>query len=109
MQLSQKAIKYIESANIPNTIDSSFLVSDLEKIIYTATNKKNDYYISKPLSSDLLSLIQKWQQLPVSEDLLFMENKCTIKLIDNDSETYAAQMIFPIYLNNSVERTGYLL
>lgn len=107
MHLSEEVISYIKTVNIPKTINSNFLISDLDKIIYTATYE-DDYYISKPLNSDLLTLIEKWRQLPVSEDLLFMENNSTIKLIVNDIENYSAQMIFPIYLNNSIERIGHL-
>lgn len=107
MHLSEEVISYIKTVNIPKTINSNFLISDLDKIIYTATYE-DDYYISKLLNSNLLTLIEKWKQLPVSEDLLFMENDSTIKLIDNDIENYSAQMIFPIYLNNSIERIGYL-
>lgn len=107
MHLSEEVIGYIKTVDIPKTINSNFLISDLEKIIYTATYE-HDYYISKPLNNDLLSLIEEWKKLPISEDLLFMENDSTIKLIDNDIENYSAQMIFPIYLNNSIERIGYL-
>ena len=107
MHLSEEVISYIKTVNIPKTINSNFLISDLEKIIYTDTYE-DDYYISKPLNNNLLSLIEKWKKLPISEDLLFIENDSTIKLIDNDIENYSAQMIFPIYLNNSIERIGYL-
>lgn len=107
MHLSEEVIGYIKTVNIPKTINSNFLISDLEKIIYTATYE-DDYYISKPLNNDLLSLIEEWKMLPISEYLLFMENNSTIKLIDNDIEKYSAQMIFPIYLNNSIERISYL-
>lgn len=109
MQLSTDVINYIESIDIPKTINSNFLISDLEKIIYTATYEKDEYYISKPLNANLLSLIKEWQQLPISENLLFMENISTIKLVDNDSEYYTAQMIFPLYLDDSIKRIGYLL
>lgn len=109
MQLSTNAINYIESIDILKTINSNFLISDLEKIIYTTTYEQDEYYISKPLNANLLSLIKEWQQLPISENLLFMENISTIKLVDNDSENYTAQMIFPLYLENSIKRIGYLL
>ena len=104
MQLSTNAINYIESIDILKTINSNFLISDLEKIIYTTTYEQDEYYISKPLNANLLSLIKEWQQLPISENLLFMENISTIKLVDNDSENYTAQMIFPLYLENSIKR-----
>lgn len=109
MQLSTDVINYIESIDIPKTINSNFLISDLEKIIYTATYGQDEYYISKPLNANLLSLIKEWKQLPISENLLFMENISTIKLIDNDSENYTAQMIFPLYLDDSIKRISYLL
>lgn len=108
MHLSEEVIGYIKTTDIPKTINSSFLISDLEKIIYAATYENDDYYISKPLNSDLLTLVEEWKHLPVSENLLFIENNSTIKLIDNDIENYSSQMIFPIYLNNSIERIGYL-
>lgn len=109
MQLSKEAISYIESIDIYKTINSNFLVSDLEKIIYATTYEKDEYYLSNPLNNDLLSLIEKWKQLPISENLLFMENISTLKLVDNDSENYTAQMIFPLYLDNSIKQIGYLL
>lgn len=108
MHLSEEVISYIKTVNIPKTINSNFLISDLDKIIYAATYENDNYYISKPLNSDLLTLIEEWKHLPVSENLLFIENNSTIQLIDNDIENYSSQMIFPIYLNNSIERIGYL-
>lgn len=103
MQLSKKAIEYIESTRLPYSINSSFLITDLEKIIYVATLKQDEYYMSKSLNNDVLNLIEKWNTLPISEDLFFMENKPRIKLISDDTKEYSSLMIFPMYIQNKLE------
>ncbi len=108
MQLTKEVIDYISSINVPKSINSNFLVADLERIIYTATFSKNDYYMSNPLSKDIFLLIQDWNKLPISEDLFFMENIPNIKIINNDTEKYSALMIFPIYLDKKIQRSCYL-
>lgn len=108
MQLSEKALSYLSSIGLPAAINSNVLITDLENIIYTATVDLNDYYFSKTISTDLLTLIKKWQKLPVAEDVFFMQNNPSLKIINNDTQRYSAQMIFPIYLDNKIERSCYL-
>ena len=85
MQLSNDAIKYIQSLNVPHSLNSNFLICDLEKIIYVDTDGLNEYYNSKPLSNDILSIINEWYKLPLSEKLFLIENQPNIlmQLIDN--------------------------
>lgn len=105
MELSKLTIDYISALNLPNSIKSNLLITDLEKIIYADTQYVDISYVSKPLSKDLLELINNWKGLPITEDLFLTENNPKKRIIDVNSETYSAQMIFPIYLNNKLERT----
>lgn len=105
MQLSEKVIHYIKSTHIPESINSNVLISDLEKIIYTATFEQDKYYMSNPLSKEILSLIKDWNSLPISENLFFMENNSIKKVINSDKKEYAALVIFPIYIDNKIERS----
>lgn len=104
MQLSKKVIHYLSTLGLPDSIKSNFLIADLEKIIYTATDYSDEYYSSKPLSTDLLALIEDWKKLPISEDIFFMENNSTKKIIHNDSQKYSAQMIFPLYVEEGEDK-----
>lgn len=109
MQLSNDAIKYIQSLNVPHSLNSNFLICDLEKIIYVDTDGLNEYYNSKPLSNDILSIINEWYKLPLSEKLFLIENQPNIKIIDTDEKKYSAIMIFPIYIQENLQRTYNLL
>ena len=103
MQLSEKTIQYLSTLGLPNSINSNFLIADLEKIIYTATDHLDECYYSKPLSTDLLALIEYWKELPIAENIYFMENHYPIKIINNDSQKYSAQMIFPLYVEDKLQ------
>jgi len=103
MQLSNDVLKYLRLIQILRTTNSNFLIADLEKIIYTTTYNKDNYYINKPISKDLISLIKKFNKVPVSEDVFILENTSKIKLFDNDENIYSGIIILPIYLNNKVE------
>lgn len=105
MQLSKKAVDYIQSLNVTNCLHSNFLVSDLEKIIYADAMDFNEYYNSKPLSNELLCLIDTWNKLPISEDLFLLENQSNIKIIGNDEKNYSAIMVFPIYVQEKIQRS----
>lgn len=103
MQLSDRIISFIKKSNVPESINSNFLITDLEKVIYAATFEENEYYMSKPLNIDLVSLINEWNTLPISEDLFFMENNSTKKVINNDKNKYSGLMVFPIYPKDKIE------
>lgn len=103
MQLSEKTIQYLSTLGLPNSIKSNFLIADLEKIIYTATDYSDEYYFSKPLSADLLTLIEDWKKLPIAENIFFMENNPTKKIICNDTQKYNSQMIFPLYVEDKLQ------
>lgn len=108
MELSKIAIDYISALNLPNSIKSNILITDLEKIIFADTQYVDVSYMFQPLNKDILELIDSWKKLPITEDLFLVENDSKRKIIGFTNETYSAQMIFPIYLNNKLERTCYL-
>lgn len=108
MELSKLTIDYISALNLPNSIKSNLLITDLEKIIYADTQYVDVHYLFQPLSKDILSLISNWKTLPITEDLFLTENNPSRRIIGVTNETYSAQMIFPIYLSNKLERTRYL-
>ncbi len=103
MQLNKNLISYLDKSNINETINSNFLITDLEKIIYTSTDERNNDYLLKTLNSDLISLIEKWNCLEMSEKIIFVENNPTISIINNDTHNYSAIMIFPIYIDAKIE------
>lgn len=105
MQLSEKVINYIKSTHIPISINSNVLISDLEKIIYTATFEQDKYYMYNHLSKEISSLIKEWNSLPISENLFLIENNSIKKIIINDKNSYSGLMIFPIYIDNKIERS----
>ena len=71
MELSNQTIDYISALNLPNSIRSNLLVTNLEKVIYSVTQDIDLSYLDKPLSKDLLDLINHWKTLPITEDLFF--------------------------------------
>lgn len=109
MYLTQKALNYLEITKVPQCINSNFLITDLEKIIYTSNyDSTKDYKLNK-LSKNMISLIQKWNNSPVSEEVFFMENNSSLEITPDTSEKCSALMVFPIYMNNKIVRTCYLL
>lgn len=102
MQVSEKLVELLHNFNIPN-LNSNFLMSDLYQILYTTTNKLDDYYWHKPLSEDIKDLAVKWSYEDFSEDLFLVLNDNLKQIIQNDSTNYSAQMIFPIYINKKLD------
>ena len=78
-------------------------MSDLYQILYTTTNKLDDYYWHKPLSEDIKDLAVEWSYKEFSEDLFLVLNDNLKEIIENDSTKYSAQMIFPIYINKKLD------
>lgn len=103
MELTQQALNYIKLTNISHCIHSNFLITDLEKIIYAENYDSKYDYESNNLSQNLISLINKWNILPISEDVFLVENNPSLKITNNDTEPYSALMVFPIYLNKKIE------
>lgn len=102
MKLTKQALDYIKLSKISKCIGSNFLIADLTKVIYTETYDSKFNYQSKYLSHNITSLINKWNILPVSEEIYLIENNPSIQIIDNDTEKYSAIMIFPIYLDKKI-------
>lgn len=99
MKLTQPTLDFIKLSNISHCINSNFLITDLKKIIYAESYDSKYSYQSKQLSNNITSLIHKWSNLPMSEEISLMENNPSIQIVNNDTEKYSAMMIFPIYLD----------
>lgn len=102
MELTKQALDYIKLSKISQCICSNFLITDLTKVIYTETYDSKCNYQSKYLSHNITSLIDKWNILPVSEEISLIENNPSIQIVHNDTEKYSAMMIFPIYLDRKI-------
>ncbi len=109
MNLPNNLLNYLlTSANILN---SKLLLTTLDKIIYYNDNfsyytpVENYYnnYLNKEISLDLKKLIKEWEKSGEYKDNLFkIYNKETINILNNDSNKYFAQLVFPIYHNNCI-------
>ncbi len=102
MELTQKALNYIKHSNIARCISSNFIITDLKRVIYTENYDSKYNYQYKYLSNNIITLINNWTHLPISEEISLVENNPKIKIINNDTEKYSAMMIFPIYLDKEI-------
>lgn len=101
MQVSERLVEYLKDVNFPN-LNSNFIMSDLNQVLYATTNN-DDYYWHKPISKDIKNLIGDWKDKPFSEDLFVILNTDLKQIIENDTTTYSAQMIFPIFIDGKLD------
>lgn len=102
MELCPKLISYLDNCQIYKTLGSNFLLTDLERIIYSNTNDIYNCYCMRQLNIDIISLIDKWKNENTSLDTMLVENNPNISIINNDTCNYSAIMIFPIYADNEI-------
>ena len=104
MELVGKALDYIQNTANIKMLNSNFLISDLNKIIYTTMINHIDCdYLDKLLSHDMQELITEWSNKTYSEDLFIVLNDNYKQIIENDSTNYSAQMFFPIFIDNKLQ------
>ncbi len=103
MELLGKALNYIHTTNF-KVLNSNFLVSDLNKIIYsTIINYIDEDYLNKELSQDMQDLVAEWKDKEYSDDLFIILNDNLKQIIKEDSTDYSAQMFFPIFIDNRLQ------
>ena len=108
MQVSEKCVELLNYFNIPK-LKSNFLIADLKNIQYgiideTPTSSLNyDNYWNQPLSQDMLDLVEIWKKQTFSEDLFLLLNNNLKQIVKNDTITYSAQIIFPLFINEKLD------
>ena len=94
MQVSEKCVKLLKSFNI-SALKSNVLIADLKTIQYGIVDEKSDpsldydNYWHKPLSKDMLNLVDEWKDKQFSEDLFLILNtnlKLDVVYIDPDGK-----------------------
>lgn len=99
MQVSEKCVKLLKSFNI-SALKSNVLIADLKTIQYGIVDEKSDptldydNYWHKPLSKDMLNLVDEWKDKEFSEDLFLILNTNLKQIVKDDNTKYSAQMIF---------------
>lgn len=103
MLISEKLKQYISSSKI--VCDSNIIITDLENVTLIELLDKDSTQIAtnKLLSKDILSIIKNWNSFNLTKSELFciMNYNC-IKLFENDTNNYSAQMIFPLFNKNKL-------
>ncbi len=103
MLLNKNLLDYLEFTNVPKCTNSNFLITDLEKVLFSSTcNSIKDYESSK-LSESIINLIEKWHVAPVSNDLFLMQNNPTFSITKSNLSKPSSIMIFPVYVSNKLE------
>ena len=101
MHISEKLKKYLYDSKI--VCESNIIITDLENIKLIELNNNASSITSKDkLSNDILNLIKNWNSYNIDKSNLFcIMNYYCIKLIENDTNNYSAQMIFPLFNKNN--------
>ena len=101
MHISEKLKKYLYDSKI--VCESNIIITDLENIKLVELNNNASSITSKDkLSNDILNLIKNWNSYNIDKSNLFcIMNYYCIKLIENDTNNYSAQMIFPLFNKNN--------
>lgn len=115
MELSQKLLNYLNEGVSINIINSNFLLTDMEKIIYTKTFYLNNYYDNMPLSKDLFKLNGLLKECAINSKCI-IRNQELYRIIEGDIIDYSAQIIFPVLKNREIvgmaiffrEKTNYI-
>ena len=105
MQVTQNLLDYLHTCAI--TTNNEIILADLEKVLI-ANASNNDIFKDKTLSGEIKKLGRNWTlDKEFTNNYFFANNAECIKLINNDNISYTAQLVFPIYHNNSLD--GYLI
>lgn len=103
MLLNKNLLDYLEFTNVPKCTNSNFLITDLEKILFSSTCNSIKDCESLKLSENIINLIEKWSISPVSNDLFFVQNNPTFPITKNNLKKPSSIMIFPIYVKNKLD------
>ncbi len=108
MNVSKKCMELLNNFNIPR-LKSNFLIADLKNIQYgildnTSNSVLNyDNYWHKPLSQDMLDLVEEWKNKVFSENLFLLLNNNLKQIVKNDTIKYSAQIIFPLFIDDKLD------
>lgn len=102
MHISEKLKEYLSNSKI--VCDSNIIITDLEniKLIELIDNNATTITSNDKLSNNILDLIRIWNSYNIDKSNLFcIMNYYCIKLIENDTNNYSSQMIFPLFNKNN--------
>lgn len=102
MHISEKLKEYLSNSKI--VCDSNIIITDLENIKLVEFIDNNTITITSndKLSNNIFDLIKIWNSYNIDKSNLFcIMNYYCIKLIENDTNNYSAQMIFPLFNKNN--------
>ena len=102
MHISEKLKEYLSNSKI--VCDSNIIITDLENIKLVEFIDNNTITITSndKLSNNILDLIKIWNSYNIDKSNLFcIMNYYCIKLIENDTNNYYSQMIFPLFNKNN--------
>ena len=98
MHISEKLKEYLADSQI--ICESNIIITDLENIrlVELLNNNVPNVTPNDKLSNDILDLIKKWNSYDIAKCNLFcVMNYYCLNLIENDTNNYSAQMLFPIF------------
>lgn len=107
MKISEKCIELLHNFYNP-MLRSNVLIADLETIQYGIIDKEDettlDYnkYWHKPLSQDMIDLVNEWKDKEFSENLVLILNNNLKQIVKDDTTKYSAQMFFPFFVDNKL-------
>ena len=98
MHISENLKEYLYNSKI--VCKSNIIITDLENIKLVEFIDNNTITITSndKLSNNIFDLIKIWNSYNIDKSNLFcIMNYYCIKLIENDTNNYSAQMIFPLF------------
>ena len=102
MHISENLKEYLYNSKI--VCKSNIIITDLENIKLVEFIDNNTITITSndKLSNNIFDLIKIWNSYNIDKSNLFcIMNYYCIKLIENDTNNYSAQMIFPLFNKNN--------
>ena len=94
MNISNELKDYLKQSNC--NLDSNILCTDLNNILFSATNTEDEYYNDKKISLEIKNIIKSWENISYKKELIMIYNISCITIIQNDINHYYSQMILPI-------------
>ena len=100
VRLTTEAKEYLSESI--DAVKSEILVSDLDKVLFSANQSAKNTFVNRALSPQLKELIYSWKSKgPEAEELIVEPAEC-IDIIPNDSYKYTSQIFLPIYQENEL-------
>ena len=100
MNISTELKEFLKQSN--KNLDSNILCTDLNNILFSATNTDNEYFNEKKISSEILLIINSWKNASNKNELIMIYNLYCIPIIQNDTTKYYSQLILPLCHNDKL-------